>query len=631
MAIHKNVMTAAVMLALLLVLPAGCAARKVVGNPNLRSPDGKLQAKVYVNDSGRLCYTLSRSGQTILEESPLGIISDGVDLGQNVRLAPVRSYSLSETYPYRGKKSTAADSCQGREYTVTHPADDTTWTLDFRLYNDGAAFRYIVPASGIHTVTGEATGWRLPAESKIWYQTNTGNYENIHTRARPAEVEEGTTMGFPITVELPQEGYAAITEAALFDYSGITARATGTPLLQAVFEDDPDGFTLEGEIKSPWRVTMVGADLNSLVNCTIVGHLAGAPDENLFERGLATEWVRPGRAVWHWWSAASVDLQTQKQWTDKAQQLGFEYILVDEGWSRWKDGDRDKWDLMKELVDYAGRRNVGVWAWKAAPDRNNVPGIYDQETRREFLDNCREVGLVGVKIDFMDSEAKRVIDFYEETLREAAQRKIMVNFHGANKPTGEWRRYPNEMTREGVRGLEYNKWSELGPHHYASLPFTRYLAGHGDFTPCTLNPAYLKGTTVVLQLATAIVYTSPVIHWADKPDLYLQSKALDVIKTIPPVWDKTLVLPNSEIGELAAFARRKGDDWFVGIINGGDEKQYRLDLSFLNDGEYEALLVRDLPGQPAEMETQKVSAGPDDKIDIRMSAGGGFVARLSKK
>jgi alpha-glucosidase len=259
-----------------------------------------------------------------------------------------------------------------------------------------------------------------------------------------------------------------------------------------------------------------------------------------------------------------------------------------------------------------------------------MEGIDTAEERLAFFKRCREVGVAGVKIDFMDAESKDVIDFYTAALKDAAEYKLMINFHGANKPTGEARTWPNEITREGVRGLEYNKWSALPPQHYAALPFTRYLAGHGDFTPCTFNPDMLKATTVTMQLATAIVYTSPLLHWADKPHFYLNSPAVDLIKQIPSTWDQTIVLADSKIGELAAFARRKDDVWFVGIINAGPERQYDLNLSFLDEGEYNAVLVRDRTDNPADITVENNTVNCEQKLTVEMCLGGGFVARFSR-
>ena len=632
----KVMITALFLVAASLLFASGCANEIV----ELKSPGGKVTAKLFVNDSGRLTYNLKRGTSVVIKDSPMGITIDGTDLGQAVTFGRTKRRTVNERYPWRGVKSQAVNHYNGITLTIAHNATGLTWTLQARIFDDGFAYRYIMPGQGKRTVNREKTAWSLPAGSQIWYQTVTRHYEGVHTKQNPEKIKKGTYMGFPVTVELPDGSYAAITEAALFNYSGMTLQATGSPLLQGVFEDDPDGWELDGDIHSPWRITMTGPDLNALVNCDIVHNLCEPADKKLFPKGLQTEWIKPGRSLWHWWSGIlgnfdSVAFELQRDWVDKAAELGFEYYLVDAGWEEtWKAPGKDKWTLLKELCDYAKKKNVGIVVWKRWQDgeteKTKMTGIRTREKRLDFFEHCSRAGVAGVKIDFMDSESKEVIDFYTDTLKDAADYRLMINFHGANKPTGESRTWPNEITREGVRGLEYNKWDELPPHHYASLPFTRFLTGHADFTPCTFTPDKLKGTTFTLQLATAIVYTSPLLHWADKPQLYLDSPAVDIIRKIPSTWDETRVLPGSKIGDLAVFARRKGKTWFVGIINGADKRQYNLDLSFLDKGDYNAVFVRDKRNNPAEMRIEKKIVNRRQSLTVRMCSGGGFVAYLTK-
>jgi alpha-glucosidase len=602
----------------------------------LKGPDGTVTAKIFI-DNSRLCYTLSRIQSTIIEKSDLGIVIDGVDLGTNVALGESKFGAIEEKYAWYGVKSEAINRCN----TVAIPikSGGLNWTLEARAYDDGFAYRYVVPGEGKRTVKGEKTNWRLPAGCQIWYQVNTVQYEGVFRKGKPTNIVR--PLGFPVTIELSDGTFAAITEGAVFDYSGMTLKTTEENTLHGIFEDDPNGFAPEGEIRSPWRITITGPDLNALVNCDIIHNVCEPPDDKLFPQGVKTEWIKPGRALWHWWSGKigdfnGVTLEKQKWWADKAAEMGMEYILVDAGWELMfgKDG-RDKWATLRELCDYAGKKNVRIWVWKrwAAGRMEGAAaiGLDKPGARRDFFEQCRKAGVAGVKIDFLDSESKDRIDFYTNTLKDAAEYKLMINFHGANKPTGESRTFPNEMTREGVRGLEHNKWDVLPPDHYAILPFTRFLAGHGDFTPCTLDANMLKGTTVTLQLASAVLYTSPVMHWADRPDLYLDSPAIEVIKQIPSTWDQTVVLSGSKIGALAALARRKGDSWFVGVINGSKEKRnYALDLSFLGDGRYKATLVRDQMDKPAAMTIEQTSAEKMGKIAVEMAPGGGFVAYLKK-
>ncbi len=611
-----------------LIFNTGCTEMMTI-----KSPDNKVVVNVLKSQDGRLSYRLTRDGKAVLNDSPLGVTVDNADLGTGIELGEPAYSTINESYPWRGVKSIAHNHCNTMTIPILHIASDTNYSLEFKVFDDGAAFRYVIPAEGKHKINNETTSWNLPSKSDIWYQTNTINYEGVHEKGSINDLRAAIKMGMPVTVELPDGTYAAITEAALYDYSGMTLRTTGSTILKGIFEDDPRGFELEGDIKTPWRITMTGPGLNDLVNCDIVHNVSPPPDKKLFPNGMNTEWIKPGRALWHWWSTDTPYYDEQKFWIDSAAKMGFEYYLVDEGWENWEKPDKDKWDHLKELCDYAKSRGIGIFVWRCWADNPKLkrPGIETPEKRNAFFEKMNEVGVVGVKIDFMDSESKDRIDFYTNTLIDAAKHKLMVNFHGANKPAGEPRTFPNEVSREGIKGLEHNKWSALPPDHYASLPFTRLIAGHGDFTPCTFNPDYLKGTTLCCQLAAAVLFTSPALHWADRPELYFKSKAYKVMTQIPSVWDETIVLPKSEIGDLAAMARRTGDKWFVGIINGGDKKTYTLKLDFLDDVEYEAHLLSDVIGTPADMNKETKTVTNKKRLTIELDQGGGFVGYLMKK
>ncbi len=600
----------------------------------VQSPDQQLSFRVELDDDRRLTYQLSRGKNTVIESSMLGPIIDSVSLGQGVSLSQPERWNVDESYAWRGVHSKARNQFNGVKIPVTHKESGTQYTLEIRVFNDGAGLRYLVPGEGKRQVSGEDTAFRLPEGSYLWYQTNTKNYEGIHERSALDEAKLDTLMGPPVVVELPKEsGYLALTEAALFNYSGMTLRLVddGSRELIAAFEDDTQ-WELEGAIISPWRVIVVAADLNALVNSDLIANLNEPPAADL----VNADWIRPGRGLWHWWSGEmgnwdSVAYDRQAGWVDHASNFGFEYYLVDAGWEEnWAKPGKDKWSLLRELTTYAAGKKVGIWVWKrwktGKTEGIEMTGLDDPAVRREFFGRCKEAGVVGVKIDYMDSESKSMIDFYTDVLKDAAVAQLMIDFHGANKPTGESRTYPHEMTREGVRGLEYNKWSALPPVHYASLPFTRFVAGHGDFTPCTFNPQMLKGTTFALQLATAVCYTSSVMFYADKPEYYLKTPAADVIKAIPSVWDQTMVLPGSKIGDLAVIARRNGSTWFVGIINGGSQRSYRLDLSFLGQGEFASVQLADNPRRADHLMCREATVQAGSSVDVDMNAGGGFVA-----
>ena len=236
-----------------------------------------------------------------------------------------------------------------------------------------------------------------------------------------------------------------------------------------------------------------------------------------------------------------------------AGRLGFEYQVVEGIWRRWTD------DQLRELVSYSKDRRVGILLWLHSRDLQNA------DARRTLFRRLSGLGIVGVKIDFLDHEAKEVIDLYQAILYDTAEFHLMVDLHGANKPAGESRTWPNEVTREGVYGLEHRaqSWSR----HDTTVPFTRYLAGHGDFTPVVFGDRR-RETSWPHQIATAAIFTSPLLVYGANPKSLLENPAVDVIRALPSTWDETIVLPGSGIGELAAFARRKGDEWFIAVLNG---------------------------------------------------------------
>src|SRR5439155_299212 len=245
---------------------------------------------------------------------------------------------------------------------------------------------------------------------------------------------------------------------------------------------------------------------NTLVNCDIINNLSRPPDKNIFPQGLRTDWVRRGRAVWRYLDGGENNYEGIKEFSRLAGQLGFEYNVVEGIWQRWTETQ------MRELVEYSNQQNVKLWFWK------HSRALRTPKDREDFFSLLNKVGVVGAKIDFFDHEAKEIIDVYQALLRTSAEHKIMVEFHGANKPAGESRAWPNEMTREAIRGLEYRSMN-LRSVHNTTLPFTRFLAGHADYTPVHFGERR-RETSWAHQIATAIVFTSQLIdHCAQAEDL----------------------------------------------------------------------------------------------------------------
>ena len=615
-------------LARLLRPPASSDAIRVT------SPNGAIEIALLPADGSRLTYGVTFRNRPVIEASPLGILVDGVDLGQGVEAGKVESYGANEHYASRGVHSQATNRFNGARIALRHSASGTDSVLDVRVFDDGIAFRYIVPGKGSR-VPDEATAFALPAGATVWYHDLHGHYEGVHTKKSIADVAAGDWAAPPLTVKLPDAaGYAAITEAAVIHFAGMVLQADGQGAFRARLGHAPPAsypFTLRygeaeaarlaqpaaisGTITTPWRVVMIGPDLNTLVNCDIVSNLAPPPDPRFFPQGLHTDWIKPGRAVWKYLDGGGENtLETMKQFSRLAGELGFEYNLVEGFWQRWNESE------LRELIDYSRARNVGIWLWKHSRD------IRDPEARAAFFQHAQDVGAVGVKLDFFDHEAKEIIELYQAALEGAAADRLMVDFHGANKPTGESRTWPNELNREAVSGMERRSmqaWSQ----HDTTIPFTRMLAGHLDFTPMLFGERR-RETSWAHQIATAALFTAPLLVYGAHPQAMLDNPAVELIKSIPTVWDETRVLPQSEIGEIAAFARRHGKQWFLVIANGPSARSVEVPLSFLGGGSHQALVVRDREDDPAAVVVEHPTVRRQDALKIDLRPGGGCVARF---
>ncbi len=606
-------------------------AHAIANNLKVVSPNGNVLFVLEQAPSG-LTYRTFFNRQPAIETSSVGIIVDGIDLSQGATVGRVEPYQLRETFPSRCIHSVAQNFCSGARISLSNRA--SRFTLDVRAFNDGIAFRFVVPGTG-RRVPDEVTTFAVPARSTVWFHDFQGHYEGIHKRKELSEVKDGEWCAPPLTIKLPDAtGYVAITEAALMNYAGMGLRADGnngfkTVLGHALPVSHPFELrykaeeaqrlskpaAIEGTIATPWRVIMIASDLNGLVNCDIVESVSPRSDKKIFPAGLHTDWVRPGRCLWRYLDGGQNTLDGMKEFSKFAGELGFEYNMVEGFWQRWPESQ------MKELVDYANNYKVGTWFWKHSRD------LRTPYARRQFFELCNRVGVVGAKIDFFDHEAKEIIDLYQALLRDSAEHKVMVEFHGANKPAGESRTWPNEMTREAVRGLEYRSM-ETRSEHNTTLPFTRFLAGPADYTPMHFGERR-KETSWAHQIASAAIFTSPLLIYGAHPANILANPAADLIKTIPSVWDETVVLPVSEIGQVAAFARRRGKTWFLAIMNGPQAKSAEISLSFLGRAKCEAMLVRDRLDEPAAVEIEHKGLSRGESIAIEMRPGGGFIGRFS--
>lgn len=604
------------------IAAAQCAQGSVSERKLFASPNGSVAANVGPDATGALSWCVTLDGKSMMEESRLGINVDGAELGGNVRIGKAESRRIREKYAFNGNHRTAVNDCI--EYTVpvisrTDGAEQMK--LAVRVFDDGAAVRYILPGAGARRIDSEATEWTAPKGSKVWYQPNTYCYEDEFDSKAADNLDTGRVVALPVTVKIPGVGYALYTEANLVNYTDLAVKCGSGGKFRAAFasNEDKDGFEQSGDCVTPWRVVIAARDLNAFFNSDVVKNLCPpAPRE---AEGIA----KPGRAVWHWLPDGSPKFAEQRTWIDRTSALGYEYYLVDDGWSGWNEGGRSALDCLREVVGYAKSKGVSIFVWKHSAE------MFDRGRRREFFALMKSLGVVGVKPDFPSDTGIKWVNWYEDTLRDAAEFGLMVNFHGAIKPTGRERTWPNEIAREAIRGHEWHitRYNRVLPaRHDCILPFNRLIQGQADYTPIVLNERELVGYTRVHELAQGVVFSAPFFCTGDYPQNYLDSPAVDFIKALPAVYDETRVLKPTEIGEVVVFAKRSGSRWFVGVENGEKERAFDLKLDFLGKDRWKLVSYSDSEKGPTEMTRDERTVTSADVLRVKCAARGGFAAMV---
>ncbi len=615
---------------------------------------------IRTTELGKLCFSVSYQGKKVIQESPLGLNIDNQQIGENVQIKAVNYLS---------------DDKQAKTYTL-EKEDGRIYYLDTREYDNGIALRYRIPSTSARCIYGEATTFTFPEGTRVWYASGPFQYGWLQEyQDRFTDHIEGELLAPPATFLLPGGVYAAITEANLFDYHGavlfgvgpnrvrfgyvenkghlISGVITGLPsstYWHEVVRDIPWIAPIkEGtdEITTPWRILMLAPDLTGLVNNTIIADVSDKPDKTLFPDGAHTDWIKPGRAVFTWLAEGGqerLSIANHKKYIDGTAELGIESVVVDDGWELWPEtekdaGGRSKWDMMKELTEYARKRNVNIWVWRPSSPRYGVKsdiGLTDPQERHSFMKKCAEIGIKGLKIDFFHTENVFTVKLMENILKDAAKEKLMVIFHGVNKPTGDSYTYPNLLAKEAVRGLECvgaeNSWAPgpPWPYHNTVLPFTRWLVGPADYTPLNFRAFCPPSVTFTHQLSTIYMLTSPMLIFAADMEDMLSSPGRSFIESVPVTWDETIVLPQSRIGELAALARRKDKIWYVSVLNGIEGKSIEMTLDFLPKGNYNVTLATDNPNNRKQITIKKQKLPSSKKLKLDLLSGGGFLAKFEQ-
>ncbi len=625
---------------------------------NVKSPDGKISLSVNVGTG--VTVAIAREGNVVVTDLSPALITDDMTLpGQ----APVVSRStvthVSDTLvpvvPHKNRL--IADN-----YNALTIRFRGGLSLDFRVYDDGVAFRNITSLKGDVTVMNERFSFSLPEGAKAFYPLENGfmsHNERLFMATSMDTIDEGDLASLPVLFKAGGIN-VLLTEADIRDYPGMWVTGNGSGGVTAVFPAYPAAVKAHndrnvyvtaredyiaktvGTRTWPWRLFIITPDDAGLVESEMVYKL-GAPPAG----GADFSWVKPGKVAWDWYNAnnlygvdfrAGLNNDTYKYYIDFASDYGIEYIILDEGWYRLGDvlDVADGFDV-QELCDYGASKNVGIilWVvWKTFYDRID-----------EALAQYEKWGVKGIKVDFMQRDDQWMVNYYHEVAEKAAEHRMLVDFHGSYKPDGMERTWPNVITREGVKGLENNKWSyDCSPEHDVTLPFTRMVAGPMDYTPGAMvnmqkrdfSPVFYRPAsqgTRVHQMAMYVVYESPLQMLADSPSNYLRNQdCTTFIAGVPVTWDETRVLA-ARAGDYILIARRKDQAWYLGAMTDWDSRVVEADMSFLPEGDYIIEVFSDginadHHGEDYSHSVQRFTA--PGKIEAGMAPGGGWVAKITR-
>lgn len=660
-------------LALLVGAIAACGpvGEAVKGRPMaVTSPNGALTitltlaSKLQPYLAGeRPYYSLTYKGTPVIADSPLGLDLLGADpLDHDLEVLSTERRSNDSAWENAfGTRRTVRDRYSEIAVSLRERnAPNRRMDVVLRAYDEGVAFRYVLPeqeAIGEFTLAEELTGFFFAADAWAFAldrgRFNTDN-EGEYVRRPLRDIKPASIVNLPLLVEMPEAGlWAALLEADLTDYAGLyVGGVAGRPNALAAKLSIPPTRRADQAVvgktprATPWRVLMVDPDPARFIEANdIILNLS--PPCALAD----TSWIQPGKAAWDWWSGSyatgvsfepGMNTATMMHYIDFAARHGLEYMLVDDGWAP-PDASGRLTDILRwrpevavpAIIAYGKTKGVKTLLWVEwrALDR-----VMD-----EALALFEKWGAAGIKVDFMNRDDQEMVNFYEKVVRKAAEHRLTVDFHGAYKPTGLRRTYPNLLTREGVMGLEYSKWSDrVTPEHDITLPFTRMLAGPMDFTPGGFRNATRAGFearniapmtqgTRAHQLAMYVVYESPLVMVSDYPEAYEGQPGLEFIEQVPTVWDDTKVLGGMP-AEYVAIARRGGDAWYIGAMTNGDARDLELPLDFLGQGEFEATVFAD----GADAATVATSLGimkrtvrAGDRLALKLAPGGGAAVILT--
>ena len=615
---------------LMAIAPLTICAQKVY---ELKDISGKVQVNVIVNDKN-VEYSVLHDNDVMVAPSPIFMkLTDGTAFGLNPKVKKISRRSVNETiYPPIYKKKSIKD--QFNELTIDFKGG---YSLVFRAYEDGAAYRFVSELKKPFMVESEQASFCFPNDPKVFVASPKGrmnegkkdpfysSFQNTYLETALSAWDKEQIAFLPVLVEGKNGKKICITEADLMNYPGMYVKhGEHGYSLDGIFAAYPKTIVdevrgLKGVVKSrepyiarvegntafPWRVMVIAKDDAELLCNDMVYKLATPAQFTDFS------WIKPGKVAWDWWNdwnlynvdfRAGINNETYKYYIDFASKFGIEYVILDEGWA--VPGKADLFEVipeidLKELISYAKSKNVDLILWAGYR-------AFEKDMDR-VCKHYAAMGIKGFKIDFMDRDDQQVVEFNRKAAETGAKYKLLIDLHGTFKPTGLQRTYPNTINFEGVHGLEEMKWAEPGTDQViydVTAPFIRMVAGPLDYTQGAMNNVIMKNFHAVYtepmsqgtrcrQLALYTIFDSPINMLCDAPTNYLkEEECTKFIAAIPTVWNQTLPI-SGKVGEHIVMAREKDGIWYVGGLTDWKERDVEVDLSFLGDGEFNAEIFRD--------------------------------------
>ena len=629
----------------------------------LQSPDNHLQATI-TNDHG-LHFSLQKESQIIVPSVKVAMTLDRMTIpGEKDKIRHSSKRTVNNTiHPVVAIKNSAISD----QYNELRLFYKNSFSVVFRAYNDAIAYRFETNYKDSVTITDERLNISFPENTSAWFAYNDrwmNGYEHIYQKQSLDSLSKNKTAQLPLLLDLQSAGKLLITESDLYDYPGLYFTGGDNKTIESIFpprvKTEQQNNTsrggwdrtfrpqttfdylarTNGNRAFPWRIFAVADRDDQLLNNEIVYKLA-APSRIENE-----SWIKPGQVAWDWWNnwnvtgvdfRAGVNTTTYKYYIDFASRNHIPYIIMDEGWYKLGNMTERMPDVdVQAIADYGREKNVGVILWCVWRTLDNQ--------MEEAMDLFQKWGVKGIKVDFMDRDDQDVVNFYYRCAEEAARHHLLVDYHGAHKPAGLQRTYPNVINFEGVPGLEQDKWTDsLATSRMAvTLPYIRMFAGPMDYTPGAMRNAQPKDFKPVFdnpmslgtrcqQLAMYVIFDAPLQMLADNPTSYGKEKgSLDFITSVPTTWDETIPL-YGKVAEYIATARRKGNNYFAAAMTNDTARDVTIDFSFLPEGTYHLSMFQDginADRNGADYKKIERTVTQNDKLTIHLAPGGGWAARI---